>query len=288
MTTTLASLHLRSVADRIVRETLQRVPLRAALLVGSAARGDSDLYSDLDLILYVDELPHDESLAEIRTTVGGAEPTRRERTSHACGEEFELGGIRIELPFITVAGIESHLDHVLDRVEEIDSPLQKAFTGVLEGFPLHGAELIEQWRNRLRLYPESLRRAMIEKHWTFVPLWYNADSMAARDCELWRREALLEACFNLLAVLAGLNRLYFSRFQLTRLRKLTRQLALSPPNLADRLESLFELPPAQAAAELGQLVTETRELVAVELPDLDLPLRFPPGTRQRPWQIREA
>lgn len=288
MTATPASLHLRAVADRIVDAALLRIPLRAALLVGSAARGDSDLFSDVDLILYVDELPTDVTLIEIRTAVGGSQPRSRERTAHACGEEFVLDGIRIELPFILVARIESHLDHVLDRVDEIDSPLQKAFTGVLEGLPLHGAELIEKWRNRLRHYPESLRRAMIEKHWTFVPLWYHTDSMAARDCELWRREALLEASFNLLAVLSGLNRLYFSRFQLTRLRNLTRQMSLSPPNLAERLESLFELPPAQAADELGQLVTETRELVAVELPDLDLPMRFPPGTRQRPWRIGEA
>lgn len=65
-------------------------------------------------------------------------------------------------------------------------------------------------------------------------------------------------------------------------------MALSPPNLADRLEALFGVPPAQAAAELGQLVVETRELVAVELPDLALTLRFPPGMRQRPWQLGAA
>lgn len=243
MTATPESLHLRAVAGRIVDAALLRIPLRAALLVGSAPRGDSDLFSDVDLILYVDELPTDVTLIEIRTAVGGRQPR---------------------------------------------SPLQKAFTGVLEGIALHGADLIEKWRNRLRDYPESLRRAMIERHWTFVPLWHHTDSMAARDCELWRREALLEASFNLLAVLSGLNRLYFSRFQLTRLRKLTRQMSLSPPNLADRLESLFELPPAQAADELGQLVTETRELVSADLPDPDLPMRFPPGTRQRPWRIGEV
>jgi predicted nucleotidyltransferase len=288
MTATPASLHLRAAAGRIVGETLQRVPLRAALLVGSAARGDSDFYSDLDLILYVDELPSDKTLIELRTAVSGTEPRPRERTEHACGEEFELGGTRVELPFITVARIESHFDQVLDRVEEIDTPLQKVLMGVLEGLPLHGAELIEQWRGRLREYPESLRRAMIGRHWNFVPLWYHADAMADRDGELWRLEALLEASFNLLAVLAGLNRVYFSRFQLTRLRSLTGRMALSPPDLADRLESVFQMAPEQAAAELERLVEEIHALVSAELPDLDLTLRFPPGTRQRLWQMDEA
>jgi hypothetical protein len=52
---------------------------------------------------------------------------------------------------------------------------------------------------------------MVERHWNFFPLWYYGDAMAARDTELWRLDMLLDAAFNLLAVLAGLNRLYFAR-----------------------------------------------------------------------------
>jgi hypothetical protein len=95
----------------------------------------------------------------------------------------------------------------------------------------------------------------------------------------------LEASFNLLAVLAALNRVYFARFELKRLRKLVEKFEQCPPGLADRLESLFRLPAAEAAAELGRLVLETRGLVARELPDLELPLRRPPGTRAEPWRI---
>lgn len=288
MTATLASQHLRAVAGQIVGEARRRVPLRAALLVGSAGRGDSDFYSDLDVILYVDELPADEILTEIRTVVGGAEPTRRERTEHACGEEFELDGVRVELPFVTIARVESGLDQLLGRIEEIDTPLQKAAIGVLEGLPLHGAELIERWRGRLRDYPESLRRAMIERHWSFFALWYHADAMAVRDSQLWRLDVLLEASYNLLAVLAGLNRIYFSRFELKDTRKLIGRMNLAPPNLANRLESLFELSPDRAGVGLEGLVDETRALVAAEFPDVDLALPFPPGTRRLPWQIREG
>lgn len=287
MSATPASLHLRAVASQIVREALERVPLRAALLAGSAARGDSDFYSDIDLILYVDELPTDEVLIEIRIAVGGVEPRPRERTEHACGAEFELDGIRVELPFITVARIEWHFDQVLDRTEEIDTPVQKVLIGVIEGLPLHGADLIEQWRGRLGEYPESLRRAMIERHWSFVPLWYHAHPMAARDSELWRLEVLLEASFNILAVLAGLNRIYFSRFELKGLRKLVGRMQLTPPDLAERLETLFQMKPKEAAAELERLVDETRALVVAELPDLNVPLRFPPGARQRSWRSGE-
>jgi predicted nucleotidyltransferase len=52
-----ATEYLRRQARRIVDAALERVPLKAATLVGSAGRGDADFYSDLDLLLYVDELP---------------------------------------------------------------------------------------------------------------------------------------------------------------------------------------------------------------------------------------
>ena len=67
--------HLRALARLIVEAALERVPLRAALLVGSAVRGDADFYSDLDLLLYVAELPPQEILEQIRTTVGGENPS---------------------------------------------------------------------------------------------------------------------------------------------------------------------------------------------------------------------
>ena len=281
-----ATEHLRRQARRIVEAALERVPLKAAMLVGSAGRGDADFYSDLDLLLYVDELPPQEILEQIRTTVGGENPIKRaEPTEHFCSAEFELDGVRTEVSFVTVAQLESRLDQLLDRREEFDLPLQKVLSGVLEGLPLYGDELVERWRARVRNYPEPLRRAMVKRYWSFFPLWYYGDAMATRDTELWRVDMLLDAAFNLLAVLAGLNRLYFARFELKRMRALIAKMELAPPQLADRLESLFRLEPEIAAVELGRLVEETRVLVTAELPELELPLQFPPGTRQQQWSI---
>jgi predicted nucleotidyltransferase len=281
-----ATEHLREVATRIVDAALERVPLRAAIVVGSAARGDADFYSDLDLLLYVDELPATDVLSEIRVAVGGTNPKAKGApTEHFCGEEFDLDGVRTEVSFMTVARVEWRLDQLLDRLEEIDSPVQKVLAGMLEGLPLHGRDLVERWQARLRDYPEPLRRAMVERHWSFFPVWYYGEALANRDAELWRLDSLLEAAFNLLAVLAGLNRLYFTRAELKRMRALIAKMELAPPRLGDRLESLFRLPPAEAAAELGRLVEETRALVTREFPDLELSLQFPPGRRQKPWRL---
>src|SRR5439155_13900622 len=190
--------HLRVRARRIVEEARRLVPLRAALLAGSAGRGDADFYSDIDLLLYVDELPTDETVAAVRDVVGGTDPSGKERTEQACGEEFDLDGVHAEMVFFKVREFEARLDDLLDRLVDFDAPTQKILMGLAEGLALEGADLIERWRARVSDFPEPLRRAMIERYWTFFPLWYYTDVLAEHDAELWRLDVLVEAAFNLL------------------------------------------------------------------------------------------
>jgi Nucleotidyltransferase domain len=278
--------HLRALARRVVAAAVDCVSVRAALLAGSAGRGNADRFSDIDLLLYVDQVPSVEVFAQIRQAVGGTDPLRRhEPTDHFDGEEFTLDGVRTELSFTTVERVEWQLDQLLNELEEVVSPHQKFLSGLHEGMPLHGAELVAVWQTRVRSYPEPLRRMMIVRHWDFFPLWYYGEAMAVRDSELWRIDMLLDGAFKLLGVLAGLNRVYFARFELKRMRELVAKMPLAPPSLSERIESLFRLPPEAAAGGFAALVEETREIVAAEFPDLDLPLPFPAEARQQPWSF---
>jgi hypothetical protein len=284
-----ATEHLRGVARRVVDVTAGRILLRAALLTGSAGRGDADYYSDIDLIFYVDELPSATLGLELCEILGGKHHLRKsEPTEHFSAEEFDVQGVRVEMAFATVPWMEARLDELLVRLADFDTPTQKILSGVLEGLPLGGAALLGRWRARAAAFPEPLRKAMVVRYWSFFPLWYGGAAMASRDAELWRLDMLVEATFNLLGVLAGLNRMYFTRFQFKRLRRYVAEMSICPVGLADRLESLFRLDPELAAAELGRLIQETAVLVQVELPEVDVRLRFPPGTRQPRWRIDPA
>jgi hypothetical protein len=278
-----ATEHIRALAGRVVETAYRLGPLRAALLAGSGARGDADRYSDVDLLLYVDEQRPEDRLEQLRDALGGVNSVW---ISKPFLIQFDVAGVAVQVGYQTVATIDEELETALVRLEEIvGSPNQKMLSGFLEGLPLHGEDVIAGWRERAAAYPEGLRRAAIEHHWRFFPLWYYGDAMAVRDSELWRLDMLLDGAFNLLGVLAALNGVYFARFELKRFSALVAKLALAPPDLADRLEALFRLPPAEAADAFGALVVETRELVTRELPDLDLPLRRPPGTRIEPWPL---
>jgi len=279
--------HLRGLAGRIADVVVDETAPRAILLVGSAATGEADLYSDLDLIVYCDELPTVERVDAVLERLGGA---HREliypRTEDDHGESFQLAGVECQVAFTKVSAAERELERALGT-EELESPLQKVVQGVEEGLPLRGEELIATWRARVADYPDSLRRAMILRHWRFFPLWYTARRLDVRDTYLWRRQVLVDAALDLLAVLGALNRLYVApRFELKRLRKLTARMDLAPPDLADRLERLFELGSEDAGDELERLVGETQALVEAALPDLELPpLRRPLGGRHQPFSL---
>jgi predicted nucleotidyltransferase len=279
-----AAEQLRTHARRVVDEALARGPLRAALLAGSVGRGDADEWSDIDLLLYVDELPPAGAPGELRRALGGVEPRpKRRHEDEADGIEFFLEGVLTEVSWLTVDAVERRLDTLLVDLEDLDEPWQKVALGLLEGLPLEDDGTIERWRRRLEGFPEPLRRALIELHWRdLFPLWHWVDSLDARDCELFRLEMLVDGILRLLGVLAALNGVYYSRSHLKRVGDLVAGFAVAPADLKARLDALPGLPPREAADQLGALAAETRALVLAEMPDLELPFRFPPGSRQQP------
>jgi predicted nucleotidyltransferase len=279
-----ATERLRELGRRVVDEALARRQLRGALLAGSVGRGDADPWSDVDLLLYVDELPPPGALDELRLSLGGVEQRAKAREGDEFdGIEFFLDGVLVEVSFHTVAAVDRVLDGLLVDLAELDQPWQKLALGLLEGLALEDDGTIEAWRRRLSDFPEPLRRALIELHWSgLFPLWHWVDSLDARDCELFRLEMLVDGMLRLLGVLAAVNRVYYSRLHLKRVGGLVAGFSLAPADLKARLDALPKLPPREAADELGALAAETRALVLAELPELELPFRFPPGSRQQP------
>lgn len=62
---------LLEIARRYVQSLSERLPLRAAAVVGSVARGDFNVWSDVDVVVVADELP-DAPAARTRVLLSGA------------------------------------------------------------------------------------------------------------------------------------------------------------------------------------------------------------------------
>src|SRR5262249_20333114 len=116
-------------------------------------------------------------------------------------------------------------------------------------------------------------------------VWHLQKRLLVRDAPLWTRQSLVESGFALLAVLAAVNRVWFTSFQFKRQREFAAQLPIAPVDLADRLEALTRAETGVAIEVLESLVAETQSILAVQLPQFDSTLRRGPGTRETPWRL---
>lgn len=285
-----ASAYLLKLAQRVAEPYRQLPQLRAMIVTGSVADSSADVYSDLDLIAYYDELPTDDELAAARERNHAENLVWfvQAREEGTVADMYNVQGVQCQLMHNTIAAWEQQMAAILEQ-HEVATPLHKAMSGVLKAIPLHGAELIAQWQARLADYPAPLARAMVEQHLQFFPLWGLHAYLDSRDALLWRTQMLLEAAQNILGVLAGLNRVYYTTFQFKRMRHFIAQLRIAPDNLADRLEALFEAEAEQAGLELERLVQDVVELVERYMPDVDTSgARKRIGWRRPAWQIPSA
>jgi hypothetical protein len=242
-----------------------------AAITGSNAEGHADEFSDLDMTVYYARLPSEDAILAVREKLGGG-PVTWNVGKHADGEmafAYRVQGVECQIGHVTIERWEADIDRVL-RGEELASPLHKAMSGTLISTAIKGDELLEKWKSRLRAYPDSLASAMVKHHLQFFPIWGLLPRLGRRNAELWMRQVLVESSFNILGVLAGLNRQYFTSFQFKRTAIFVRSLSIAPPALTARLESLWSTNLLNAALALKELVSETAELVAQHMPDVDL------------------
>ena len=268
----------------------QLATLKAAMVTGSAAKGLSDRYSDIDMTMYyADELPDEDALNAIRVELGGSE--RRwllgDRDTGSFAEAYELHGIEVQIGHTTIASWEKTIAFVQEKLD-VESSAQKAMEGTLACKALYGAAYIERWQKQIGNYPAALGEAMVRKNLQFFAIWGLEPHFSTRDAPLWYYEILVETAQRLVAVLAGLNRLYFTTFQFKRQRRFIEQMAIKPSEFADRLESLFSAELQLALTQIEALVGETIGLIETHMPDIDTTAaKHRLGWRHQPWQMTD-
>ena len=231
------------------------------------ASGTSDEFSDVDLILFYESWPGAAAIDASRAATGetadhvvlGGDPA-----GDIYLEQFRVEGVACQLVHQTVDAWRAMAATVLEDLDTA-SPTQKALSGLHAGAVLHGDEVIAGLRSEAA-YPAPLRAAMVRDHRDVFPLW-RLQGMGARDAELWQRGQLVAGFEKVLGMLAGVNEVYFSTFQLKHTRALVASFAVAPPDLVDRMEAALVAPIGEAAAELQRVVTETLAIVGEVLPD---------------------
>lgn len=278
--------YLLALGKKILEPYTQLPHARAAMITGSVAEGISDNYSDLDMTVYYEnEIPTEEELVRIREANGALERVwlLGDPAEGEIAEAYELNGVQAQIGHARISVWENDIAEILERFNA-DTPLHKAMSGTLECIAVYGEAYIDKWRQQIAAYPDGLRRAMVEQHLKFFPYWNISKQLETRDATVWHYQILVEASYNLVAILAGLNRLYFTTFQFKKMHRLLEQMTIAPENFSERLEALFQMPPTDAAIALEALLREVMALVERELPDLDISaVTKLLGKRRPPW-----
>ena len=156
-----------------------------------------------------------------------------------------------------------------DVVDECDpDPVkQLGVGGILHAIPLHGSALVERWQERAARYPDGLRLAVVRAHAQIEGLW-RLDAYAARDNPVAGYQVLTAAHEDLLHVLLGLNRTYYSGFK--SLDAVVRDLRIAPHESPRANSRLIPAGGGSKPAMLTALVEETHDLVEEHLPQIDV------------------
>jgi len=241
------------------------------MVFGSTADGLADTRSDIDMSIVFEQLPDEAELAAACRSVGGGAWNWQSGRLHGEGMavSFQLDGIEVQVVYTDPRILQADLDELLVE-HKPDTLNHKIAEGLLKAQPLIGPERLQAWRARVVAFPPELGDAMMRHYLAEPTQWKWFGLLLHRDAQLWSRELLVEACYRLFGVLAGLNRCYFTTFQFKRVRRFADQLAIVPPNLADRIEGLLVAPLAEAFTALYALDGEVLALLAAHAPQIDL------------------
>jgi hypothetical protein len=183
---------------------------------------------------------------------------------------LHIDGVEVQIGYASDAALAADIDELVVR-HNPDTPNHKLAEGIGKAMPLAGAEKLAALQRRVAAMPIELARAMVRHGLDAKPIhWRAARQLEHRDAPLWAREIQVEGCYALLMVLAGLDRVWFTRFQMKRMQRFGAKLTIAPARLAERIETLLDAPPREAFDALHAIEAEVLDLVARHMPEIDL------------------
>lgn len=139
-----------------------REGIRMIVLGGSASRGEADAYSDLDIVVYWDAIDRDFIDAE---PLKGLKCRRAYTTGNEQFglESYYFGSLKADFGHVTMDAWNEIVDGVIVK-HEADPGSMHSFDGFLGSIALHGEELVEEWKAKMREFPPELATDMVRRH----------------------------------------------------------------------------------------------------------------------------
>lgn len=232
-------------------------------VLGSVARGYSDEYSDLELMLLWNQSPSPDQQAALVRLIQAE--YRHPAFDPGYRSAFLIQGIPVDLWHTTRAQEEAFIHAVLDDLS-LDLVANNRVETLRSCIPLFGADHAAVWKSRIEAYPRDLALRFIQTHIPHFHLRYLTFA-ARRDNPTAYYHTLSDVQCSLFLVLLALNAAYFPTFKW--MYPALRQMSHTPPQIAARLHAMFHAPPIQATDQLRMVLAETLDLVEATYPQID-------------------
>ncbi|MDN7242417.1 nucleotidyltransferase domain-containing protein [Planococcus sp. N028] len=250
-------------AQQISRKLEGVAGVRAVMVGGSVARGYSDVYSDLEILVYWDEMPSVETQRSIAKNLNALH--RYPVIDHGHESALLINGFPVDIWHRPLATEEASINKVL-RGYSTSLDESNVLDTLRFGVPLYGGEMIQPWKNRIEAYPTELAVCILKEQ---LPNFHLRQLQFAvlRDNPNAVYSMLSSIQTSVFVILLALNRSYFPTFKW--MFKRLDDLPLAPKSIGVRLRQMYRESPAVAAVQLHEVLTETLALVQQQHPHLN-------------------
>jgi hypothetical protein len=244
------------------------------VLGGSPSRNLSDEYSDLDLVVYWDEMPDWDWLESVPLGGMGGERVwlSQWKDEGYALESYRFGGLKVDFGHAAMPAWEKLVSEVLSG-EDCSADSIGSIAGFLDSIPLSGLAAFETRRSGIPGYPDLLARKVIEQNLRFFVEGYLMNQALGRGELLATWDGVASTLKKLLGILAALNRVWFSPEEPRWLGFWLDRMPAKPERFLERMNGLLAAPGEESLAVLEQLVQETLALVEEREPGIDVASR---------------
>ena len=287
--------------SRIVPAYAASSNVGAVFIAGSVARGLADRFSDVEVHVFWNDPPSYDERVAIAAAVGGSIEVRGDclptvaehhrliaasagsvgyawpREAEEWSDLYFVDGVYLDVSGFLCTQMESCLEGLARlRGGDVWPPTETAemlIAAVEDGLLVHGEEVASSWKTRCRPYPEALTLAVVQRNLQVEKDWWAIDQLVTRGERLLVYEVLATLQRKVMRILLALNRIYLTDVRLKWIAYLCEKMTIQPPNLSQRLGTLYGLDLGRAAAEMQSICEDVWDLVDRELPGIEFARR---------------
>jgi len=196
-------------AKQLARHLVGFKGIKTIVIAGSVAHGWADEYSDIEIPIFWEKLPDDDTRHEMVNALNASFIYAYD--GPAREDQLLIDGVQVDLWHVSTAHQEEILDAVLNNYQ-FDLSTLNALDTIRSCIPLFGHEIVQRWKHRAEEFPDELAFNIIRQHlanFSIAELFLLAlrDNPTAFYSQLsfLQQEAFI--------VLLALNRMYFPTFK---------------------------------------------------------------------------